>query len=173
MVDPSFLDLVRLGVLPADDPAVVNTLGVVDAQLGVPTRARLLLAPRLVRRLRREDRRQPWEFGLPDGSLISRGRAWPLLNGERGEYEIAAGDLRGAAAQLATMARARRARRHAARAGLGPAAPGGRPGFEPGTPTFSATPLAWTHAQYLRLARDAEAGRVLEQPAVVADRYLR
>ena len=28
VVDPSFLDLVRLGVLPADDPAVVNTLGV-------------------------------------------------------------------------------------------------------------------------------------------------
>ncbi len=37
VVDPSFLDLVRLGVLPADDPAVVNSLGVVDRQLGVPT----------------------------------------------------------------------------------------------------------------------------------------
>ena len=46
-------------------------------------------------------------------------------------------------------------------------------GFEPGTPTFSATPLVWTHAQYLRLARDLAAGRVVEQPAAVADRYLR
>ena len=47
----------------------------------------------------------------------------------------------------------------------------GSPGFAPGTPTFSATPLAWTHAQYIRLACDAAAGRVLEQPAVVAARY--
>jgi glucoamylase len=44
-------------------------------------------------------------------------------------------------------------------------------GFVPGTPTFAATPLAWTHAQYIRLARDVEAGRVLEQPAIVARRY--
>jgi glucoamylase len=49
--------------------------------------------------------------------------------------------------------------------------PSGSPGFAPGTPTFSATPLAWTHAQYIRLAFDAAAGRVLEQPAVVAARY--
>jgi hypothetical protein len=34
-----------------------------------------------------------------------------------------------------------------------------------------ATPLAWTHAQFIRLARDVEAGRVLEQPAIVAQRY--
>jgi glucoamylase len=51
--------------------------------------------------------------------------------------------------------------------------PAGTPGHEPGTPTESATPLAWTHAQYLRLAADTAAGRVLEQPRVVADRYLR
>jgi glucoamylase len=49
--------------------------------------------------------------------------------------------------------------------------PSGRPGFTPGTPTFSATPLAWTHAQYIRLARDIAAGRVVEQPAAVAGRY--
>lgn len=30
--------------------------------------------------------------------------------------------------------------------------PSGEPGFAPGTPTFSATPLAWTHAQLIRLA---------------------
>jgi glucoamylase len=51
-------------------------------------------------------------------------------------------------------------------------APAGQGRFEPGTPTFSATPLAWTHAQYLRLARDLAAGRIVEQPAVVAERYL-
>jgi glucoamylase len=51
-----------------------------------------------------------------------------------------------------------------------PPADGSGP-FTPGTPTFSATPLAWTHAQYIRLAWDLSAGKVLEQPAVVAARY--
>ncbi|GAB6986306.1 glycoside hydrolase family 15 protein [Nocardioides pyridinolyticus] len=37
VVGPSFLDLVRLGVLPADDPAVVNSLDVVDEELKVDT----------------------------------------------------------------------------------------------------------------------------------------
>ncbi len=49
--------------------------------------------------------------------------------------------------------------------------PAGTDGFVPGTPTTSATPLAWTHAQFVRLAWDAAAGRVLEQPAPVAARY--
>jgi glucoamylase len=51
--------------------------------------------------------------------------------------------------------------------------PAGTNGFIPGTPTFSATPLAWTHAQYLRLAWDARAGTVLEQPDIAAQRYAR
>jgi glucoamylase len=46
------------------------------------------------------------------------------------------------------------------------------PAIAPGTPTFSATPLAWTHAQYIRLAWNVQAGRVTEQPAAVAARYL-
>ena len=112
-----------------------------------------------------------WEFGLPDDSRITLGRAWPLLNGERGEYQLAAGQTSGAATQLKAMANS---------AGPGDMLPeqvwddqppSGSPGFAPGTPTFSATPLAWTHAQYIRLAFDAAAGRVLEQPAVVAARY--
>jgi glucoamylase len=114
-----------------------------------------------------------WDYGLPSDSLITKGRAWPLLNGERGEYSIAAGDVAGGRAQLGTIART---------AGTGYLLPeqvwdlqppAGRRGFTPGTPTTSATPLAWTHAQYIRLAWDAAAGRVLEQPDVVARRYLR
>jgi glucoamylase len=50
--------------------------------------------------------------------------------------------------------------------------PAGQPGFASGTGTTSATPLAWTHAQFIRLACDIAAGRLLEQPAVVARRYL-
>jgi glucoamylase len=46
--------------------------------------------------------------------------------------------------------------------------PSGQPGFVPGPPTFSATPLAWTHAQLIRLAWSISAGRPVEQPALVA-----
>jgi glucoamylase len=45
------------------------------------------------------------------------------------------------------------------------------PPFVPGEPTFSATPLAWTHAQFLRLARSIDAGAPVETPQVVACRY--
>ena len=49
--------------------------------------------------------------------------------------------------------------------------PSGRPGFPPGEGTLSATPLAWSHAQFIRLARSIDAGRPVEQPSVVACRY--
>jgi glucoamylase len=171
VVDPSFLDVVRLGVLPAGDPAVVNTLAVVDRQLGVPTARGLFWHRASFDGYGEKLDGSPWDYGLPADSLITRGRAWPLLNGERGEYLLAAGDVAAARPQLATIARA-----------AGPGfmlpeqvwdlqPPGGSPGFEPGTPTTSATPLAWTHAQFVRLAQDLQAGRVLEQPAVVAARY--
>jgi glucoamylase len=45
------------------------------------------------------------------------------------------------------------------------------PPFVPGEPTFSATPLAWTHAQFLRLARSIDSGTPVETPQVVACRY--
>jgi glucoamylase len=45
------------------------------------------------------------------------------------------------------------------------------PGQAPGEGTFSATPLAWTHAQFVRLAWSIDAGRPVERPAIVACRY--
>jgi glucoamylase len=171
VVDGGYLDLVRLGVLPAGDEAVVNALGVIDEQLGVPTRNGLYWHRASFDGYGEKANGDAWDFGLPAGSLITRGRAWPLLNGERGEYEIAAGDLAAARAQITRRART-----------AGPGSmlpeqvwdlqpPAGTPGFVPGRPTTSATPLAWTHAQFLRLVRDVDAGYVTEQPRIVARRY--
>ena len=98
------------------------------------------------------------------------GRAWPIFAGERGEYELLAGQP-GAAGRLETMASA---------AGQGlmlpeqvwdGRAPSAKPGFRVGKGTFSATPLAWTHAQFIRLAWSLDAGRPVEQPSIVACRY--
>lgn len=173
VVDPSFLDLVRLGVLPANDPDIINSEKVVDAQLGVRT-ARGFFWHRTAFDGYGEFRDgRPWAFDQQPDSRTTIGRAWPLLNGERGETQIAQGDPAGAAAQLQMMANT------AGPGGMLPEQawddnpPSGRPGFEPGTPTLSATPLAWTHAQYLRLAWDLADGAVSEQPKVVADRYAR
>ncbi len=99
------------------------------------------------------------------------GRAWPIFAGERGEYELLAG--RPATALLAAMAGT------ANGGGMLPEQvwdgrePTGRPGFTKGQGTFSATPLAWTHAQLVRLAWSAEAGTPVERPAIVANRYSR
>jgi GH15 family glucan-1,4-alpha-glucosidase len=49
--------------------------------------------------------------------------------------------------------------------------PSGQPGFRTEEGTFSATPLAWTHAQYVRLAWFIQDGEPVEQPSIVACRY--
>ena len=103
------------------------------------------------------------------------GRLWPIFAGERGEYELAAGESGDAAARAAAARLERsprpRTRADAARAGVGRPAAGRRPGYAPGTGTLSATPLGWTHAQFVRLAWSIDAGRPVERPAIVACRY--
>jgi glucoamylase len=49
--------------------------------------------------------------------------------------------------------------------------PAGTGGRLPGHGTGSATPLGWTHAQFIRLAWSIDAGRPVERPAVVSCRY--
>jgi glucoamylase len=163
VVDPGFLELVRLGVLPATDADVRHSLTVVDAQLAA--------GPFWHRASfdgygEKADGSQ-WDYPLPADSRITRGRAWPLLNGERGEYLIAAGSRGAARAQLRILASAAGPDRMLPEQ-VWDQYPPNRP---LGAPSTSASPLAWTHAQYLRLAADLAAGRVLERPAVVAGRY--
>ena len=44
------------------------------------------------------------------------------------------------------------------------------PGEASGKGTRSATPLAWTHGQFVRLAWSIDAGRPIERPSIVACR---
>jgi glucoamylase len=162
IVDPSFLELVRLGVVAPDDPHILSTLPVVDAQLAVHTPNGTYW-----------HRYQHDGYGeFPNGDpwfLAGRGRAWPLLAGERGEYELAAGH--GATAQLRAVAAS-------GNDGLllpeqvwdVPNDPT-RWGFREGEGTLSATPLAWTHAIFVRLALSIAAGHPVETPEIVACRY--
>jgi glucoamylase len=170
VVDPSFLELVRLGVLRPDDPRIVNSLTVVDQQLGYSTANGPFWHRASFDGYGEKADGAEWE-PTDTGSGITHGRGWPLLTGERGEYQLAAGA--GAQNELDTIARSRDKSSWLLPEQVWDHQPpaGTRPDFQPGEPTFSATPLAWTHAQFIRLAWSIDAGAPVETPQSVACRY--
>jgi glucoamylase len=171
VVDPSFLEVVRLGVKSATDPNVVSTLPVIDRELGYTTANGPFWHRSSFDGYGEKRDGSQWE-SVPAGSGATVGRGWPLLTGERGEYVLATGA--GAQGYLDTMARAADDTTYLQPEQVwdhNPPADGGNPAFVPGEPTFSATPLAWTHAQFIRLAWSVDAGRPVETPGVVACRY--
>ncbi len=172
VVDPSFLDLVRLGVKRADDPVVTNSVAVVDDKLGYQTANGQFWHRASFDGYGEQRDGSQWEPSDP-GSGKTIGRGWPLLSGERGEYELLTkGGAASAAGRLDTMGRAADDASHLmAEQVWDHNPPAGTPGFTPGEPTLSATPLAWTHAQFLRLAASVDAGAPIETPQVVACRY--
>jgi glucoamylase len=188
VVDQGFLELTRLGILPAGDPDVRASLGVVD---------------RVIRRgdgfYRYGTDAAGTEDGYgdcyvpdptactPDGKPwptgnVGSGHLWPVLSGERAEQALQTGNRRAATGLLAAM------RATASGVGLVPeqawedpdlaASPYGTPpeiasiGFVRGRAAGSASPLTWAQAQYVRLVLGIGAGRPVEQPDIVADRYV-
>lgn len=164
IVDGGFLELVRLGIRPADYPDVTASLPELDAVDSVTAPDGDVYWHRYNHDSYGES--QDDGTGWPAGHGHLTGRAWPLLSGERGEYELAAG--KDAAPYLKDMA-------DAANAGhLIPEQVWDRAdqfGFTEGKPTGSAAPLAWAEAQYIRLAQSITAGTPVDTPSVVADRY--
>jgi glucoamylase len=170
VVDPSFLELVRLGVKRHDDPVILNTLGIVDQRLKVETPNGPFWHRFTYDGYGERPDGGPWQLSK-DGSGSTLGRVWPIFAGERGEYELLAG--RPASAYLSAVAAAGND------GGMIPEQVwDGRPPTDParfpaGEGTFSATPLAWSHAQLVRLAWSIDAGGPVEQPSIVACRYVR
>jgi glucoamylase len=170
VVDVSFLELVRLGVKPHDDPAILSTLRVVDQRLRVATPNGAFWHRYTFDGYGERRDGGPWQLS-GDDTRRTLGRAWPIFAGERGEYELLAG--RPADAHLRAMAAAANDGGMLPEQvwdGRPPTAPGRYPA---GEGTFSATPLAWSHAQLVRLVWSIEAGAPLEQPSIVACRYVR
>ena len=178
VVDPSFLELVRLGVKPArrrGRSATRSRSSTSSSAPATPSGATSGTASTSTATARQKDG-SPWDIGFPanptedwaNNSTI--GRNWPIFGGERGRVRAAGRRRRGRPPSLAHMAAAGQRRLHAPRAGLGA---GLRPrraarASRPGEGTFSATPLAWSHAQFVRLAWSIEAGHPVEQPSIVA-----
>ena len=162
IVDAGFVELVRYGIRRADDPLVIDSLAVVDSVLKVETP----FGP-CWRRYHHDG------FGQGDdgGPYLGwgKGRAWPLLTGERGHYEIAAGrDPR-------LYIRAMEA--FASNTGLLPEQIWDEPDRPDvhmflGRATGAAMPLMWAHAEYIKLLRSARDGRIFARVPGVAERYL-
>ncbi len=161
IIDHGFLELVRYGIRPANDPLIVDSLKVVDAILKVNTPYGLCW-----RRYNHDGYGQQHDGGPYDG--WGQGRAWPLLTGERAHYELAAGnDVR---PMIAAM------ERFSSSGGMLPEQIWDAPdlpdmGMLLGRPSGSAMPLAWAHSEYIKLLRSVEDGQIFDRVESVERRY--
>src|SRR5215213_6215892 len=143
IVDPSYLELVRLGVKRWDDPIVRNTVSVVDTQLGAGTPNGTFWHRYNFDGYGETQTGDPWDIGFDPGSQATIGRIWPIFAGERGEYELLAGDS--ASSRLQSIADSGNEGYMLPEQVWDENPPSGDSGFPKGEGTFSATPLAWTH----------------------------
>jgi len=193
VIDAGFLELTRLGELPASDPDVLGSLRVVDSVIGSQTSSGPGWHRYGIKASGATDgygdcyvpdptdcspSGAPW-FPTAKGS----GHLWPILDGERAEQDLQTGSAGAAGSLLQTM--------QSMTSGLGmvpeqawedpavAASPYGSDpatasiGFANGKPAGSASPLIWAQAQYLRLVTDLGSGSLGDQPGIVADRYVR
>ena len=162
IVDAGFLELVRYGIRKPDDPIIADSLKVIDAVLKVDTP----VGP--VWHRYNHDGYGQREDGSPYGGW-GKGRAWPLLTGERAHFELAAGrDVKPFVRAIEGFASG---------TGLLPEQVWDEPDRPNifmflGRPTGSAMPLMWAHAEYVKLLRSVSDGRVFDLIPDVAERYL-
>jgi len=164
ILDPSVLELVRLGIKAPLDRLIVKTVSLIDLLIKVETPA----GDAWYRY--NQDAYGETATGEDYDGRNGKGRLWTLLTGERGEYELVAGNIDEARKRLDTLA-------GFANDGLmipeqvwdrldSPAS-----SLRFGAGTGSATPLAWSMAQFIRLALSIQKGRNVETPKVVWERY--
>ncbi len=194
VLDGGFQELVRLGELPVSDPDVQASLNVWDKLIavGTPSGTGYYRYGNNAAKGSADgygDCYQPSQTscttpGQPwPTTNTGTGHLWPVLSGERAESDIGNANPAGAASLLSAMIG------FSSGVGLVPeqdwenpalaASPFGTDptvasiGFADGKPAGSAAPLSWAQAQALRLILDIGTGRILEQPKITADRYVR
>jgi len=162
IVSGDFLQLVRLGVRAADDPLMVDSLVVIDQEL-----KRDLPQGPCWRRYNYDGYGQKADGSAFDGT--GEGRSWPILTGERGHYELAAG--RDPMPFISAM------EKFANEGGMlseqlwdAEDLPEG--GMRRGLPTGAAMPLCWSHAEYVSLVRSAHDGICFDRVEPAFQRYV-
>lgn len=158
IVSPDALALVRFGLRSPDDPRILNTIKAIDATLRVETKFGPCWKRYIGDGYGESDSGEPFREG---GNGV--GRLWPLLTGERAHYELAAGNRDEAIRLMHAME--------------GLANDSGfipeqiwdgvdlpERNLYPGRPTGSAMPLVWAHAEYLKLRRSIQDGKIFDLP---------
>jgi glucoamylase len=165
IVSPDALALVRFGLRSPDDPRIRDTVRVIDQLLKADT-------PRgpAWHRYNDDGYGEQADGSAFDGTGI--GRAWPLITGERAHYELAAGHRAEAEGLCAAM------EAFAGEEGLLPeqvwdAADSPERELFRGRASGSAMPLAWAHAEYVKLRRSLRDGRVFDTPRETEQRYVK
>ena len=166
VVSVDALALVRFGLRRPDDPHILNTIRVIDAEL----RKELPQGPcwhRFTKDAYGEDDEGHSFLDTAHG----HGRCWPLLTGERAHYEIAAGHHQQAKELFKTL-------EHLSYQGLFPeqvwdAADLPEKDLFKGQYTGSAMPLTWAQAEYIKLAVSLKKGSIFDMPTHTQHRYIR
>ncbi len=178
VIDQGFLELSRLGELPAADPDILASLPVVDAKVRNTT-----AAGDAFHRYNgdgygdRSSDGRPW---APSGQ--GSGHLWPALSAERAEQQLQTDDTAGAAAFLDGMARMASGvglipEQNWENPDLAPSPFGTDPttasiGFVNGGSAGSAAPLDWSAGAFVRLAHDLATGTLVDRPAATYARYV-
>ncbi len=164
VLSPDALTLVRFGLRSPHDQRMQATVKVIDAHL----RREMTTGSGWIRST--DDGYGEHADGSPyNGTGI--GHCWPLLAGERGHYALAAGDRDTATEMLLTLARQTSA------CGMLPeqvwsAADIPTHQLFNGHPAGSGMPLAWAHAEYVKLLRSMEENKVWDMPPQTVERYV-
>jgi glucoamylase len=191
IIDGGFLELVRYGVRAADAPSITASLPEYDDQTR-EARFRVRYDLNGVPGFRRygndgygENTETGGNYGVGGMTPGQRGRVWPIFTGERGHYELAALLAHPSADQDWNTAQLNLIRQTYVRGmesfandglllpeqvwdGVGHPTPHG---YGLGQGTNSATPLAWTHAEYIKLLRSLSDRAVWDRYAPVEARY--
>ncbi len=166
IVDAGFLELVRLGIKAASATDITNSLSAVDSVIKTTTS----YGP-VWKRYDHDGYGETSTGADYTGSGV--GNPWPVLTGERGEYDLALGDTTGAQSMLQTMQSSANAGGQISEQVWGSSTAASAPGtgWTLGQGDNSSTPLMWTMAQYVRLAHDIAHGSDLDTPSLVCSTF--
>jgi glucoamylase len=162
IVGGDFLHLVRLGIRAADDPIVRDSIEVIDRVL----KSDLPQGP-CWRRYNHDGYGQKDDGSAFDG--VGVGRSWPILTGERGHYELAAG--RDAMLFITAMERFTNAGGMLTEQLWDSDSLAGE-SMKLGLPTGAAMPLCWSHAEYISLVRSRHDGVCFDRVEPAYQRYV-
>jgi glucoamylase len=162
IVGGDFLYLVRLGIRAANDPIVCDSLEVIDRVL----KRNLPQGPGW-RRYNHDGYGQKDDGSAFDGTGV--GRSWPILTGERGQYELAAG--RDPMPFIVAMEKFANAGGMISEQ-LWDANNLPNKRMRRGLPAGAAMPLCWSHAEYVSLVRSAHDGVCFDRVEPAFQRYV-